>query len=65
MSENVKCPVCGKAAQWYGCSGCGDDSGTTVCKKCGAVIQGIPLSTLERGPAVEKDLPKQSCQMRC
>ena len=47
MSEQVKCPVCGKQAQWIGCAGCGDDIGTVSCPACGA-MPGVCLSELER-----------------
>ncbi|GEM_PF-2910316 len=47
MSEQVKCPVCGKQAQWIGCYGCGDDIGTVSCGTFGA-MPGVCLSELER-----------------
>ncbi|MBM4356063.1 MAG: hypothetical protein FJ109_20115 [Deltaproteobacteria bacterium] len=46
MSENVKCPACGKQARWMGCVGCGDDSGTLVCQACGVAIPGVTLGEL-------------------
>jgi predicted amidophosphoribosyltransferase len=64
MSENVKCPVCGKPAQWYGCSGCGDDMGTAVCKSCGATMPGIPLSELVRSTGSEPPPNVERCVVR-
>ena len=48
MSENVRCPMCGKRARWMGCVGCGDDSGTLVCQSCGATIPGMTLGEIDR-----------------
>jgi len=64
MSENVKCPACGKQAQWFGCAGCGDDMGTVVCKACGAAIPGIPLSELARPTEADQEPKAARCDVR-
>jgi transcription elongation factor Elf1 len=64
MSENVKCPACGKQAQWLGCAGCGDDMGTVVCRACGATMPGIPLSELARPTQVEQEHKASRCDVR-
>jgi hypothetical protein len=64
MSENVKCPVCGKQAQWFGCSGCGDDMGTVVCKACGGTMPGIPLSELGRPTQADQEPKTARCDVR-
>lgn len=64
MNENVQCPVCGKEAQWFGCSGCGDDVGTLACARCGATIPGMSLSELVRGSGTEQPLKVERCRVR-
>jgi len=64
MSENVKCPACGKQAQWFGCGSCGDDIGTTVCRNCSATIPGIPLSELARPTEADQEPKAARCDVR-
>jgi len=63
MNENVVCPNCRGQAEWIGCSGCGDDMGTVVCRSCGLTMPGIPLSQLSRGVGAEATA--QSARERC
>ena len=63
MNQNVVCPQCRGQAEWIGCSGCGDDMGTVVCRCCGVTMPGIPLSELTRAGA--GNAPEQSMEKRC
>jgi len=66
MNVNVLCPMCNGQAEWVGCSGCGDDMGTVVCRECGATMPGFPLSQLTQsgGTSPEAEPEREQCERR-
>ena len=67
MNENVLCPMCRGQAEWIGCSGCGDDMGTVVCRCCGATMPGFPLGELTRSTGMEPVVipVRGQCKRQC
>jgi hypothetical protein len=61
MNVNVLCPMCKGQAEWIGCSGCGDDMGTVVCRCCGATMPGVSLGDLATGTNAEA---RERCELR-
>ncbi len=58
MPRPVKCPECQGSAEWHGCSGCGDDIGTLICRDCGLTMPGVSLGDIRTKSDSDRKQPE-------